>query len=210
MILAIVLLAYFIGAPELKGAPNPASIDVSPQPDWYLLWIFALFALMPPEIESYVMFLGPILLVGILLALPFISNKGERHPMRRPWSIAGVIMTITFVGTLWHEGIQAPWSPDFKAKPLTLQKSEVSQHEELVKGAKLFYDNGCLYCHKINSYGGMRGPDLTNIEKRLNENQMIVRIVNGGKNMPAFGGSLTKDELSALIVFLKNEKKDFR
>jgi ubiquinol-cytochrome c reductase cytochrome b subunit len=206
ILMAILLLGYFIGAPAINQPPNPASIHAMPQPDWYLLWIFALFALMPPAIESYVMFLGPLFLIFMLFALPFISNKGERHPLRRPWAIAGVIMTITIVATLWYEGVKAPWSPDFETKPipksLTLGKDSV-----LIYGSQLMYDKGCLFCHQINNMGGQRGPNLTFIEKRLTKSEITIRIVNGGSNMPAFGGSLSRTELNALVVFLLSDKR---
>ena len=67
----------------------------------------------------------------------------------------------------------------------------------------LFQQKACLYCHSINNEGGKVGPDLTHVANRLNEQQMIIRIVNGAKNMPAYGGSLTKDELNQLVAFLK-------
>ena len=207
VVLFILLLGYFIGAPALKGNPNPASIDVMPQPDWYLLWIFALFALMPPEIESYVIILGPVMMIAILFALPFLSNKGERHPLRRPWAIAGVIITIAIVCTLWYEGIQSPWSPDFKTKPLPVGLT-MGKDTLVITGSQLLFDKGCLYCHQVNGLGGRRGPDLTHIEKRLNLQEMTIRIVNGGSNMPAYGGSLSSKELSAILAFLQSDKNN--
>jgi len=205
VVMIILLLGYFIGAPILKGPPNPASIDVMPQPDWYLLWIFALFALMPPEIESYVMFLGPMILITLLLALPFFSSQGERHPLRRPWAIAGVIMTLTIVFTLWYQGIKSPWSPDFKTKALSSSLTH-GKSISLMTGSSLLYEKGCLFCHKIGAVGGNKGPDLTLIEKRLTKQEMTIRIVNGGSNMPAYGSSLSKDELTAILAFLQSDK----
>jgi len=36
---------------------------------------------------------------------------------------------------------------------------------------------------------------------------MVIRIVNGAENMPAYGGSLSKDELKAIVVFLSSKEK---
>jgi ubiquinol-cytochrome c reductase cytochrome b subunit len=54
--------------------------------------------------------------------------------------------------------------------------------------------------------GGRVGPDLTHVANRMNEQEMMIRIVNGARNMPAYGSSLSKDELTRLIAFLKLRK----
>jgi mono/diheme cytochrome c family protein len=35
---------------------------------------------------------------------------------------------------------------------------------------------------------------------------MVIRISNGGRNMPAFAGTLKPEELDALVAFLKTRK----
>ncbi len=206
VLLIIVGLAWFIGAPELTSQPDLTNVNADPKPDWYFTWIFALFALMPREIESYVMFLGPLIGGSLLFAIPFLSNKGERSPLRRPWAIAGVTFVILSISSLWYIGIKAPWSPHFDAKPLSEYTTVPDASSEIEKGIELFNTVGCLYCHKIGSQGGIRGPELTNVQNRLNRDQMIIRIVNGAENMPAYGGALSKDELDAIVLFLRSDK----
>ncbi|MEO8823785.1 MAG: cytochrome c [Ginsengibacter sp.] len=70
----------------------------------------------------------------------------------------------------------------------------------------MFYSKGCQYCHKINKYGGINGPDLTTIGNRLSIQALKIRFVNGGKNMPSFGGILSKDEIDNLVAFLASQK----
>ena len=94
-----------------------------------------------------------------LFVLPFVSNKGERSPLRRPWSFAVVLIAILMIGTLWVAGENAPWSPNFQAQPL--QASVVNSNDVKVQtGAKLFNSKGCQYCHTIAGDGGQRGPNL--------------------------------------------------
>jgi hypothetical protein len=49
-------------------------------------------------------------------------------------------------------------------------------------------------------------PALTYVANKLNEQQMIISIVNGAKNIPACEGSLSNDELNRLVAFPKNEQ----
>ena len=207
VIIIIILLAIFIGPPKLTAPPDPSMIDTMPRPDWYLLAIFALFALMPPQIESYVIFLGPILILVFLLAFPFISNKGERSPLKRPWAVFGCICVVVFTISLLIVGTQSPWSPSFKTEALTTDVIKAKNPDStIINGMHLFYAKGCEYCHKIASYGGNKGPDLTLVGRRLNEYELKLRIVNGSDDMPAYGGMLTKQEMHELISFLQSQK----
>ncbi|MFD2828266.1 c-type cytochrome [Leeuwenhoekiella polynyae] len=75
------------------------------------------------------------------------------------------------------------------------------------KGIELFNTVGCLYCHKIGDQGGIRGPELTKVQNRLTKEQIIIRIVNGAENMPAYGGALSKEEMDAIVSFLLEPDK---
>lgn len=204
-IITIISLAVAFGPPQLTQQPNPAMVYAEPKPDWYMLSIFSLFALMPPRIESYMIVIGPVLTIIILLALPFVSNKGERHPIRRPWAVFGSVCVVVFVLSLFLLGERSDWSPKFKAKPLT--SIEVHSDDTVVMhGAVLFYKKACLYCHQIGGNGGQTGPDLSRVALRLSGDEMKTRIVNGGDKMPAYGGTLSQDELQKLLTFLKSRR----
>lgn len=207
IVLAVIAMAIVAGAPPLTTAPNPSVVTTSPSPDWYMVPFFALFALMPHKIESVAMMVGPLLTIILLFSIPFISNKGERSPMKRPWSMFGVICVIVFVISLLVTGLKASWSPDFNTKPLPLAAiQETHPDSTIAQGAHLFYTKACEYCHAVNSYGGHAGPDLTHVGNRLSQQELTIRIINGAANMPAFGGVLTHDELNSLTVFLKSQK----
>lgn len=202
VVIVILFLAAIVGAPKLGGPPNPADIHTNPRPDWYLLWYFALFALMPRDIESIVIVFGPLLAIAVLFLVPFVFSKGERHPMRRPWSFGIVFFVVTMIITLWSFGVRAPWSPDFSTKQLPSDVvGQVSS--EAQTGAHLFYTKGCQFCHSISGHGGHRGPALTNVADRMTTEQMTIRIANGGLNMPAFGPQLTQQEMNEIISFLE-------
>lgn len=201
MLVAIVALALFVGPPKLGKPPNPATIDAYPQPDWYLLWYYAAFALMPPKIENSVIIGAPLVAGTILFIVPLLSNRGERSPRRRPWAVAVVVFCVMMVGSLWLEGVRAPWAPNFGAEPLSADVVGATSGP-IADGARVFHDKGCLYCHLIDGHGGRRGPDLSRIGSQLTTDQLTIRIINGGTNMPAFAGNVTSDELAEVVAFL--------
>jgi ubiquinol-cytochrome c reductase cytochrome b subunit len=74
-------------------------------------------------------------------------------------------------------------------------------------GARVFYEQGCEYCHKVSGYGGIRGPDLTDAGDRLTGDQMLTRIYSGAANMPSYARRLTRDDLSVLLAFLESRHR---
>jgi ubiquinol-cytochrome c reductase cytochrome b subunit len=205
LIIAIVLLALFIGPPALDKPPDPSVLNADPRPDWYLLWYFAILALIPPRIEGYVMILAPALIGILLLFGPLLNNRGERAPSRRPWAIAVVVLSVIMIGSLWIAGSRSPWSPNFNPVPLTPQIIGATSGP-VFNGAQLFQTKSCLNCHLIDGHGGRRGPNLTYIADKLTKDNLTIRIANGGVNMPAFGATLKPEEMEAIVAFLQTRK----
>jgi ubiquinol-cytochrome c reductase cytochrome b subunit len=96
-------------------------------------------------------------------------------------------------------------SPDFSAQPLPSQVVGAASRP-IHQGAELFHTKGCEFCHTIAGHGGQRGPDLTDVGERLTPQQLVIRILNGGTNMLAYGSKLTPDQPNALTAFLQLRK----
>ena len=203
VVVVVAALAYFFGPPRLGMPPDPTILEAAPRPDWYLLWYFAVLALLPHGVEKYVIIGAPLLAGMVLVLLPFLSGRGERHPRRRPWAVGAVLMIAMMIGTLWVAGVRTYWSPDFSAPPLSEAVIGASSGP-VYEGARIFGTKGCIYCHRIDDDGGRRGPNLTTVGRRLSGNQMITRILNGGYNMPAFANNIAPADLDRLVVFLRS------
>ena len=206
MIVAIALSAIIWGPPPVDAPPDISILQADPRPDWYLLWYFAVLALIPANVEGLVIILAPILIGVLLLLAPVLGSKGERHWRRRPWSVGVVLLSVLMIGSLWIAGAKSPWSPNFE--PETLPPQVVGATTGLVAdGARIVKDRACLHCPLVNGYGGRRGPDLTRVGERLQETDIVIRISNGGRNMPAYGPNLKPKEMDALVAFLKSRRE---
>lgn len=201
MILVILVLAIIFGARGPGPPPDPTRLAADPRPDWFLLWYYALLAYKPRGLEDLVMVYAPLLLVLLLILLPFIANRGERSPMRRPWAIALVLASAIGLGMLTAGGIRAPWVPAFDTEPVPVQAMGLTD-PQVQTGAQLFYDKACQFCHVVAGRGGDYGPELTGVHKRLSEEEITSRIINGIGNMPAYRDNLTVEELDAIVAFL--------
>ena len=205
VILTIVLLAIIVGPEALGKPPDPTIIGASPRPDWYFLWYYALLTVVPRWSENYLIILGPLIFGMLLIFLPFVAGKGERSPLRRPWSIlivAAIIVTIAYYGQLGH---LAPWSPRLAAEPLPETVVGASSGP-VADGARVFYGKGCEFCHTVDGYGGIRGPDLTYVGDRMTADQIKTRIFSGAANMPSYNGNITDQQLAALLAFLESRQ----
>jgi mono/diheme cytochrome c family protein len=76
-------------------------------------------------------------------------------------------------------------------------------------GAILFRDKGCNYCHGDNGVGTKKAPSLLDLskDKTWTDAKITDQILNGGQKMPPFRDSVTDDEVSQLLVYLRAKSK---
>jgi ubiquinol-cytochrome c reductase cytochrome b subunit len=78
------------------------------------------------------------------------------------------------------------------------------------QGASVLQEKQCRNCHSIGGLGGQRGPALDDVATRLNEDQMIRQVLQGGGNMPAYGSALSPAETTALVRFLETLRPNYQ
>lgn len=204
VIIAILAAAIIFGPKGPLGPPDPTQIDAKPRPDFYFLWIFAIAALMPEWMESIGLLGGPVIGILALLALPFINNTGEKSWCRRPVAVLSVIFIWLALGMFTYLGAKSDWSPKMLAwKSDEIPKQFLENRTPLeLQGAVVLQNKQCRNCHALDGIGGLRGPDLSAIGARMNRDQLVRQVIQGGGNMPAYGKNLTPHEVEALVAFM--------
>jgi ubiquinol-cytochrome c reductase cytochrome b subunit len=204
VLLAVMACAFYFGPIGPGGQPDPTIIRTAPKPDVPFLWIFSLLSLLPPDLETPIILVAPVLGIAFLLLLPVFAAEGERHWTRRP--IAVLVLTIAAVSLsiLTRLGSTTPWSPVMDAwtsapVPVKYLKDRTPLQRQ---GALVLQYKQCRNCHSLDGEGGKRGPALDAIASRMTEDQIIRQVLQGGGNMPAYGNSLNPSETKALVEFL--------
>lgn len=201
----VVVLAVTVG-PRLANLPGDPTLPIpEPRPDWYFLWYYALYAVMPTSIERFAIVLVPLLTTVFLFTLPFVAGRGERHPLKRPWIIGITLAGFSLFFAFQEVGRQAPWAPDLTTQPLEVEEIGASEGP-VFEGAVLFHQNACLYCHAIEGQGGGPGPDLSTAGTDLTLGEMSMVILNGAPGMPAYEDLLTRQEVELILAFLSSRE----
>ena len=205
VVLALVACAAIFGPIGPGGQPDPTIIATEPAPDFFFLWIYAALALLPAYLETTLLLAAPVIGIGVLLALPFVSGTGEKSWRRRPVALLVVTMTLLIVGTLTYLGTFAPWSPVMDAwSALPTPAAYLKDRSPLeLQGALLVQEKQCRNCHSLGGEGGLRGPALDDVATRLTRDQLIRQVLQGGGQMPAYGKNLRPPEVTALVAFLE-------
>jgi ubiquinol-cytochrome c reductase cytochrome b subunit len=204
VLLAVAACAVYFGPFGPSGQPDPTIIQTVPRPDYFFLWLYAVLSLLPPSMETPALLIGPVIALGVLVALPFFSGEGEKSWRRRPIAVLTILIVAVSLGTFTHLAGYTPWSPIMDAwsgEPIPTEylKGRTALERQ---GALVFQAKQCRNCHALGGSGGQRGPDLARVAVELTEDQLIRQVIQGGGNMPAYGKNLNPAETTALVAFL--------
>jgi ubiquinol-cytochrome c reductase cytochrome b subunit len=205
ILLAIAACALYFGPFGPSGQPDPRIIQTAPRPDFFFLWLYALLSLLPPALETPVLLIGPVIALGVLLALPFFSGEGEKSWKRRPIAVLTILLSAVTLGTFTNLANHTPWSPVMDASTAAAipEKFVAGRTPFEVQGALVFQSKQCHNCHSLGDIGGKRGPALDAVAVRLTSDQLVRQVLQGGGNMPAYGKNLNPAETAALVAFLE-------
>ncbi|MGB7874334.1 MAG: c-type cytochrome, partial [Anaerolineales bacterium] len=172
--LALVALAYFVGAPVEERA-NPNDTNYTPRPEWYFLFLFQLLKYFPGNLEVIGAMILPGLFIVLLILLPFIDKSTKRHFLNRPFASITALAVVAGIGVL---------------TVLSVIEAPPPQVAVEVDQAAALYAANCAGCHG-ESIDVPTGTDL---------HQVIAAGTHEG--MPAWGGDLSTDEIDLLAGFI--------
>jgi len=205
IIFAILACAAYFGPFGPSGYPDPTIVQTIPKPDFFFLWLYAMLALLPPSMETPALLIGPVVVIGFLILLPFISGEGEKSWRRRPIAVVTLLLIAVALGTFTKLATYSPWSPvmdGWSGDPVPI--SFLNGRSPLQRqGALVFQGKQCRNCHAIGGSGGKRGPELDRVATRMTHDQLVRQVIQGGGNMPAYGKNLNPAEVTALVAFLE-------
>jgi ubiquinol-cytochrome c reductase cytochrome b subunit len=204
IVASILLCAAIFGPYGPSGQPDPTIVQTVPKPDYFFQWLYALLAFLPPAMETPALLIGPVVILGFLILLPFFAGEGEKSWKRRPIAVLTILLAAVTLGTLTHLASYTPWSPIMDAwsgDPVPEQYLKGRSPLERT-GSAVFQAKQCRNCHSIGGSGGQRGPALDSVALRMTHAQLVRQVVQGGGNMPAYGKQLNPAEVAALVSFL--------
>jgi mono/diheme cytochrome c family protein len=84
-----------------------------------------------------------------------------------------------------------------------------SKSDQEKSGAVLFRDKGCTYCHGVGGVGTKKAPSLIGLpkDKTWTPDKITSQILNGGQKMPPFRESVTDNDVTDLIAYLRAKNK---
>ena len=205
IIVSVMACAWYFGPFGPSGYPDPTIVQTIPKPDFFFLWLYAMLALLPPAMETPALLIGPVIVIGFLVLLPFLSGEGEKSWKRRPVAVVTLLLIAVALGTFTKLATYSPWSPvmnGWSGDPVPVEFLNGRSPLER-QGALVFQVKQCRNCHSIGGSGGKRGPDLDRVATRMTHDQLVRQVIQGGGNMPAYGKNLNPAEVTALVSFLE-------
>jgi ubiquinol-cytochrome c reductase cytochrome b subunit len=205
VLLSIGVCAVLLGPFGPGGQPDPTIIQTAPRPDFFFLWLYAVLSLLPAWAETPLLLIGPVIAIGVLLALPFVAGEGEKSWRRRPIAVLTILLLAVALTTLTSAARHPAWSPVMDAWSMLPIPPEYLKGRTALerRGALIFQSKQCHNCHSLGGSGGQRGPALDAVAVRLTGDQLVRQVIQGGGNMPAYAKSLNTAETTALVAFLK-------
>jgi len=195
----------------LKEAANPMVNPDWISPPWYFLFLEEAFKFITAAYPSLSLIALTIFAI-LLFFLPYIDRNPEQKLLLRPASLSlGAGLLVAFI----YFSLLGAANANYGEK-IVLPERDLSSSE--IRGARVFAEKNCAYCHQVFGHGGRReGPDMAVVKQRLRSPDWVKRFIlnarlyQAGTTMPRYDIPLNDLEaLSAYLLSLDPKKRTFR
>jgi ubiquinol-cytochrome c reductase cytochrome b subunit len=231
--LAVLLVVVFFII-RYRGAELGAPADASEQfsaarPEWYFLFLFQLLKYFPGGTEIWGAIVIPALLMGVLIAMPFVGKwkLGHRFNLGFLWAMLAGVGLLTYLARTEDAA-----SPEFilavqsaerdAARVIVLAQSPdgiptagavtLLRNDALTQGPKLFAKN-CASCHRYDGHDGLGSQPKDKISasdlKGFASREWIAGLLDPARvdSLHYFGGS--KQKTGKMVKFVKEDIAEF-
>jgi len=130
---------------------------------------------------------------------------GSRGRLTIVVMLVGIIWSGVYLGRLVRAEANAP--------PTAAAQKKLSRRQQQLAGAKVLYLENCARCHGADGQGKTPMGEVygaTNLadpqwwkKERGGEKRLTASLRDGRGGMPAFGKKLSREEIVALVAFVK-------
>jgi cytochrome c6 len=119
------------------------------------------------------------------------ASRGRAMRLRHSTMILGAVIAISVAG-FTSRAAARPAAPDDAA------------------GEQVFKSN-CVVCHAADGTGSptgkaLKAPDLhSDAVQKMSVAEMVTQVSDGKNNMPPFKSTLSKDQISAVVAYVRSE-----
>ena len=231
--LAVLLVVVFFII-RYRGAELGAPADASEQfsaarPEWYFLFLFQLLKYFPGGTEIWGAIVIPALLMGVLVAMPFVGKwkLGHRFNLGFLWAMLAGVGLLTYLARTEDAA-----SPEFvlavqsaerdAARVIVLAQSPdgiptagavtLLRNDALTQGPKLFAKN-CASCHRYDGHDGLGSQPKDKISasdlKGFASREWIAGLLDPARvdSLHYFGGS--EQKTGKMVKFVKEDIAEF-
>ena len=231
--LAVLLVVVFFII-RYRGAELGAPADASEQfsaarPEWYFLFLFQLLKYFPGGTEIWGAIVIPALLMGVLIAMPFVGKwkLGHRFNLGFLWAMLAGVGLLTYLARTEDAA-----SPEFilavqsaerdAARVIVLAQSPdgiptagavtLLRNDALTQGPKLFAKN-CASCHRYDGHDGLGSQPKDKISasdlKGFASREWIAGLLDPARvdSLHYFGGA--KQKTGKMVKFVKEDIAEF-
>ena len=192
LVFALLLTLAIAFTPPLDSIADPTDASYVPRPEWYFFSLFQLLKYFPGPLEPVATMLIPGLVVGLLVFLPFLDRRPDRHPLKRPVVTGAFVVLGAGILVLSYLGYKD--TPDHRDPSVWTPMAIAGR--ELVKGS------ACTDCHRL---GGVADPiaRLTKDPQWLLTHVRDPQVIAPGLRPPPPGG-LTAPQTQAVLSYMRN------